>query len=72
LQAHLHAAGVQALIHYPIPIHHQEPCKAMLRDSKGLGNSERHAVSCLSLPCHPQMTNDEVSTVITAVNAYSL
>jgi len=72
LQAHLHAAGVQALIHYPIPIHHQEPCKAMLRDSKGLGNSERHAVSCLSLPCHPQMTNDEVSTVISAVNAYSL
>lgn len=72
LQAHLQACGVQALIHYPIPIHHQEPCKNMLRDTQGLSNSERHANTCLSLPCHPQMTNEDIDVVIFAVNAFSM
>ena len=70
LQAHLHASGVQALIHYPIPIHYQVPCKNITRDSKGLVNSERHAQTCLSLPCHPQMTDNELQTVISAVNTF--
>lgn len=70
LQAHLQACGVQALIHYPIPIHHQEPCQNMLRDTQGLVNSELHALNCLSLPCHPQMTDSEVNTVIAALNSF--
>ena len=70
LQAHLHASGVQALIHYPIPIHYQEPCKNITRDPKGLISSERHAETCLSLPCHPQMTDNELLTVISAVNTF--
>ena len=72
LQAHLYACGVQALIHYPIPIHHQEPCRNILRDLKGLANSERHALTCLSLPCHPQMTYDEVNKVIFAVSSFKV
>jgi dTDP-4-amino-4,6-dideoxygalactose transaminase len=72
LQAHLHICGVQALIHYPIPIHHQEPCKNILKDPQGLSNSERHALNCLSLPCHPQMTTDEVDVVISAVNTFAI
>jgi dTDP-4-amino-4,6-dideoxygalactose transaminase len=70
LQAHLQACGVQALIHYPIPIHYQEPCKSMLRDPHGLENSERHALNCLSLPCHPQMTDEDVFHVIGLVNSF--
>lgn len=70
LQAHLYGCGVQALIHYPIPIHHQEPCKNMLRDSQGLANSEHHASTCLSLPCHPQMTDNDIKIVISAVNTF--
>ena len=70
LQAHLHDCGVQALIHYPIPIHHQEPCNNMLRDSKGLVNTEKHALNCLSLPCHPQMTDDDIVKVIAATNSF--
>ena len=71
LQAHLQACGVQALIHYPIPIHHQEPCKNMLRDAQGLRNSERHANTCLSLPCHPQMTDNDLSRIIAIVNSFA-
>jgi dTDP-4-amino-4,6-dideoxygalactose transaminase len=70
LQAHLLASGIQALIHYPIPIHHQEPCKQILRDPQGLSYSELHALNCLSLPCHPQMTDKEIQTVISAVNSF--
>lgn len=70
LQSHLRAAGVQALLHYPIPVHHQAPCRNVLRDPQGLPASERHAAECLSLPCHPQMSDADVQLVIDAVNAF--
>lgn len=70
LQAHLLEHQVQALIHYPIPIHHQEPCKNIARDNQGLARSEVHATQCLSLPCHPQMTDSEIDDVISAVNSF--
>ncbi len=72
LQAHLQANGVQALIHYPVPIHHQEKCSDILRDPAGLQFSEAHAQQCLSLPCHPQMSEQDVQTVIAAVNRFAL
>jgi len=70
LQAHLQQQQIQALIHYPIPVHAQEPCKNIARDPQGLGNSEWHAATCLSLPCHPHMTDKEVDVVISAINAF--
>jgi dTDP-4-amino-4,6-dideoxygalactose transaminase len=70
LQTHLQQNQVQSHIHYPIPIHHQEPCRDIARDPQGLGNSERHAAICLSLPCHPQMTDSDIATVIAAVNSF--
>lgn len=72
LQAHLQLRGVQALIHYPIPIHHQEPCVGIARDPLGLSNSERHSNVCLSLPCHPQMTESDMLAVIAAVNSFEV
>lgn len=71
LQAYLLRHQVQALIHYPIPVHEQAPCRDMGRDPLGLQNSERHAATCLSLPCHPQMTNSQIEEVIHAVNGFS-
>jgi dTDP-4-amino-4,6-dideoxygalactose transaminase len=70
LQKHLTDSGIQSLIHYPIPIHHQERCKGMLHDPKGLSNTEFHAKTCLSLPCHPQMTDQDIADVIAAVNSF--
>jgi len=70
LQTHLEQSNVQSLVHYPIPVHHQEPCRGVKRDPQGLPTSERHAASCLSLPCHPQMSNADVRAVIDAVNAF--
>jgi dTDP-4-amino-4,6-dideoxygalactose transaminase len=42
----------------------------MRRDPLGLAHSERHAGVCLSLPCHPQMTDADVEAVIVAVNSF--
>ena len=70
LQKHLNDSGIQSLIHYPIPIHFQERCKNMKRDPNGLLNSEIHAERCLSLPCHPQMSDQDVANVIATVNSF--
>ena len=70
LQAHLNDNEIQSLIHYPIPIHEQEPCRLMTRSPQGLGNCKRHAATCLSLPCHPQMSDSDIDAVINAVNAF--
>lgn len=70
LQDHLAGCGVQTLVHYPIPMHRQEPCVSLRRDSRGLEACEQHAESCLSLPCHPQMTDEQVGRVVDAVNAF--
>ncbi len=64
LQNHLHQHGVQSLIHYPVPIHHQPPCIKIQRDPMGLISSELHSEQCLSLPCHPQMTDSDITHVI--------
>jgi dTDP-4-amino-4,6-dideoxygalactose transaminase len=70
LAQHLQRSGAQSLIHYPVPIHEQPPCTHLRRDPQGLANAERHARACLSLPCHPQMAEDDVSRTIEAVNAF--
>jgi len=70
LQKHLDSHGVQTHCHYPVPIHHQESCKDIRRDPQGINVSERHATSCLSLPCHPQMSDKDVDFVIDVVNQF--
>lgn len=71
LLEHLRAHHVESLIHYPIPIHMQPPTLEIGRDPAGLRNAELFALSCVSLPCHPQMTDGDVDTVIEAVNGFA-
>jgi dTDP-4-amino-4,6-dideoxygalactose transaminase len=70
LAGFLKERGVQSLAHYPIPVHAQKPCLGLARDPRGLPVSEAHARQCLSIPCHPQMGDRDVETVIAAVNAF--
>lgn len=67
---HLNKHNIQALIHYPVPVHQQAPCQDILRDPQGLFIAEDYAEKCLSLPCHPQMTEEEIGRVIEAVNSF--
>jgi len=70
LAEHLHARGIESLIHYPIPVHQQPPSTELRRDPEGLEAAERHGRECLSIPCNPQLTNDEVDAVIEALNDF--
>lgn len=70
LQSHLKARGIESLIHYPIPTHRQEPCKSLPHDPLGLTRAEQHAEECLSLPCHPGLTDEDVVKVIQSVNSF--
>ena len=70
LQRYLQDEQVQSLIHYPVPVHFQEPCRDIRRDPLGLPRAEEHANTCLSLPCHPGLTNEAVAHVIATVNRF--
>lgn len=69
-QAHLLEAGIQSNIHYPVPIHLQPPSTNIRSDPQGLGRSEAFAQQVVSLPCHPQMTDDDVAYVVSVVNSF--
>ncbi len=70
LAAHLRSCGVETLIHYPIPAHLQPALVDARRDPHGLTGAENHARTCLSLPCHPGVSDAEVAEVIAAVNSF--
>jgi dTDP-4-amino-4,6-dideoxygalactose transaminase len=70
LAAHLQNRRVSSLIHYPIPVHFQQPCRGAKTDPRGLLHAERHASCCLSIPCHPQMGDEDVRAVIEAINEF--
>lgn len=70
LQSHLEINNIQTHIHYPIPVHMQEPCRQIAYDPWGLPNSEQHADQCLSLPCHPQLTDEQVRKVVEVINDF--
>jgi dTDP-4-amino-4,6-dideoxygalactose transaminase len=68
LQEHLRSEGIETLIHYPIPPHRQEALKEYAELS--LPITEQIHREVLSLPCHPAMTDEEVTKVIEAVNRF--
>jgi dTDP-4-amino-4,6-dideoxygalactose transaminase len=65
----LRERGVGTGIYYPIPVHRQKPFVALGYGSGSFPVSERLSAEVLSIPVHPSLTDDEVATVIGAVNA---
>ncbi|MCS7001262.1 MAG: DegT/DnrJ/EryC1/StrS family aminotransferase [Dehalococcoidia bacterium] len=70
LQAYLACHGVGALIHYPTPIHRQPAYIGRLPGGDSLPETERAAREVLSLPMYPELTDDDVQTVIRAVRGF--
>mgnify|MGYP005947807141 CR=1 FL=1 len=69
LREHLEHYGVQSLIHYPIPPHRQGALSAYA--SLSLPVTERIHREELSLPMSPLLTDEEVNSVVTAVNTFN-
>lgn len=70
LAQYLKSNGVETYVHYPVPVHFQAPCKDLHSAPNGLPVAELHATQCISIPCHPQMSDPDVSTVIDVINAF--
>jgi dTDP-4-amino-4,6-dideoxygalactose transaminase len=60
--------GVGSAIYYPIPVHRQKPFVALGYGDQTFPVTERLTGQVLSIPVHPSLTDDEVATVIGAVN----
>ena len=71
LRAHLQQAGIQTGVHYPVPIHLQ-PAYADLGYGPGsFPVAERLAREVLSLPMFPELTEDQLQRVSTAIRAFA-
>ena len=68
VQAALAAAGIGALVHYPIPAHLQ-PAYAHVGVARGsLPVTERLADEVLSLPLYPELPPEQIDAVADALN----
>jgi dTDP-4-amino-4,6-dideoxygalactose transaminase len=70
LAVHLRHEGIHTDVHYPVPDHRQPVFGARFATTK-VPVTERLAGEVLTLPCHPAMTDDEVSHVIAACTAFT-
>lgn len=69
LRTHLRTHDIAADVHYPIPDYRQ-PLVGKRFDALYLENTERLSREILTLPCYPEMTDAQVSEVISAVNSW--
>jgi perosamine synthetase len=60
--------GVGSGVYYPVPVHRQKPFVAMGYGDAALPVTDRLTEQVLSIPVHPSLSDDEVATVIGAVN----
>lgn len=70
IQAHLNSAGIQTLIHYPIPPHKQEAYAQWNEQAYELTEAIHQQV--MSLPISPVMTDEQVEGVIAACNRFEV
>ena len=64
LRVFLKANSIDTLIHYPVPVHLQPAYqKRVVISPDGLQRTEQVCREILSLPIHPQMTDDQVQGV---------
>ena len=66
LQAAMTAAGVETLIHYPVPLHEQAAFAAYPAHECPV--AERAARELLSLPLHPALTDADIQRVVSAAD----
>jgi dTDP-4-amino-4,6-dideoxygalactose transaminase len=68
LRRHLEVRGVSSDIHYPIPDHRQAAYPNSGSDL--LPETERLAKQIVTIPCFPEMEEEEIDQVIDAVNSW--
>jgi dTDP-4-amino-4,6-dideoxygalactose transaminase len=70
LLAHLKKNGVDAKLHYPIPMHLQKAAAHLGYKQGDFPVAEEHGRTCITLPGHQHLTDEEVGYVIDQVRAF--
>jgi dTDP-4-amino-4,6-dideoxygalactose transaminase len=63
--------GIATMVHYPAPIHAHPAYRDLVRTPVTLEVAERLSEQVVSLPLHPELSDDEVERVATAARASS-
>jgi dTDP-4-amino-4,6-dideoxygalactose transaminase len=75
LRAFLADRGIEARVHYPVPVHRQPAYRDGHRNSNAVSNAlpetERAAREVLSLPMYPELRTEEAGAVIAALRAFA-
>lgn len=72
LQGHLSQAGIETLIHYPVPVHWQECFLGRIPANLHFEQAEAWAAEELSLPISPVMGEKEAELVVQTLNQLEL
>lgn len=67
LLSHLKEVGIGAAVHYPTPLHLQPAFSYLGYKAGDFKESEQAAKEVLSLPCYPELTDEQIERVITAI-----
>jgi dTDP-4-amino-4,6-dideoxygalactose transaminase len=70
LAQHLKAHGIGFGIYYPVPIHQQAYYTEVLGYAVSLPEAERASEEVLSLPVHPALSEEDLATIVAAVNTF--
>jgi dTDP-4-amino-4,6-dideoxygalactose transaminase len=71
LIAHLVANGVEAKVHYPVPLHLQKPGRELGYGPGDMPVAEAQAGRLITLPAHEYLTDEQVEFTCGVVTAYS-
>jgi UDP-N-acetyl-3-dehydro-alpha-D-glucosamine 3-aminotranferase len=70
LRAHLCERGIETGIHYPTALHQQPAWQARYRRTLAFPRAERVAREILSLPVFPDLSQEEIDTVVEGVQSF--
>ena len=71
LIAHLVANGVEAKVHYPVPLHLQKPGRDLGYGPGDMPVAEAQAGRLVTLPAHEYLTDEQVDRAIDVVAAFT-
>ena len=62
--------GIEAKIHYPIPMYRQKAMSFLKHKKKEFPVTEKHAKTIISFPCDQHLTKKEQDYVISIVKSF--
>ena len=72
LQTYLNGKGIEAKVHYPIPVHLQEAAQYLGYKEGDFPVSEDHAKTAITLPAHQHLTSEEIQYAIENIRRFYL